>query len=184
MHHIYTTPAFVVYSSPHGESGKFLQLFTKDFGMIGAVAQGIRLNQSKLRYHLQDSDFSNVSVVRGKEVWRVTGAQELDKRKNRSVYLKTLRLLKRLLHGEEKNEELFEIIEELYRAEIKEEDNDNVECLVVLRILNNLGYISNNSEFEELLVSKVIDDQVLGLVKRHKSLLIKTINQALNESQL
>jgi recombinational DNA repair protein (RecF pathway) len=53
VHHIYTNPAFIVHSSPYGEAGKFLLLFTKDFGMIGAVAQGIRLTQSKLRYHIQ-----------------------------------------------------------------------------------------------------------------------------------
>src|SRR6185369_11774060 len=103
MYHIYTTPAFVVYSTSHGESGKFLLLFTKDFGMIGATAQGLRLNQSKLRYHLQDSNFSNISIVRGKEIWRVTGATHaLDKKVERDnlVYLKILKLLRRLVQGE------------------------------------------------------------------------------------
>ena len=110
MHHIYTTPAFVIHSSPHGESGKFLLLFTRDFGMIGATAQGIRLGTSKLRYHIQDFDFSSISIVRGKEVWRITGAHELEHTKNTIVHLKILKFLKRLLHGEEKNEKLFEII--------------------------------------------------------------------------
>src|SRR3989344_8971745 len=110
MHHIYTTQAFVIHSSPYGESCKFLLLFTKDFGMIGAVAQGIRLIKSKLRYHIQDYSFSNISIVRGKEVWRLTGAHGLEEKvQPQIIHIKILKLLKRLLHGEEKNEKLFEI---------------------------------------------------------------------------
>ena len=77
MHHIYTTEAFVIHSAPQGEAGKFLLLFTKDFGMIGVMAQGIRLIKSKLRHHVQDYSYCMVSIVRGKEVWRLTGASEI-----------------------------------------------------------------------------------------------------------
>lgn len=184
MHHIYTTPGFIIHSTPHGEAGKFLLIFTKDFGMIGATAQGIRLAQSKLRYHIQDFSFSTVSVVRGKEMWRITGAHESENRvKPARVHLKILKLLRRLLHGEEKNEKLFEIIEELYKTEIKEEDADAVECLTVLRVLNSLGYISTK-DFGEFFDTHLITSDLIAQIKIKKPTLIQVINSALNETQL
>ena len=183
-HHIYTTKALIVHSSPYGESGKFLLLFTSDFGMIGATAQGIRLAQSKLRYHIQDFSFTNVSIVRGKEVWRLTGAHEIVESVKPSIlHIKILKLLKRLLHGEEKNEKLFGIIETLYRSEIKEEDYDNTECLIVLRVLDALGYISNK-DLSIFLSDNSIDNEILSKVKENKKGIINTINDSLKESQL
>jgi recombinational DNA repair protein (RecF pathway) len=183
MHHIYTTEGFIVHSSPHGESGKFLLIFTKDFGMIGATAQGIRLDQSKLRYHVQDFDFANLSIVRGKEVWRLTGAHELEHEKITKVHIQVLKLLKRLLQGEDKNEKLFEIINELYKTKIIE-DAESVESLTVLRILHSLGYVKNNTLFIELLSSYEITPEFIDYTKQHKSLIIKEINTALKESHL
>lgn len=184
MHHIYTTPAFVIHSSPHGEAGKFLLLFTKDFGMIGATAQGIRLGTSKLRYHMQDFNFSNVSVVRGKEVWRITGAHELEHAPSTAVHLKILKLLKRLLQGEDKNEKLFEILEELYRTDVIEEDFEYVECLTVLRILNTLGYVRAINQFDQFFENNLINEEITSKVKIFKSDIVKVINQALKESHL
>jgi DNA repair protein RecO len=171
MHHIYTTPAFIVHSAPHGEAGKFLLLFTKDFGMIGAVAQGIRLSQSKLRYHVQDFSFCMVSIVRGKEVWRLTGAHEIEKEKKVGIlHIKILKLLKRLLQGEEKNENLFGIVKKLYESEII--DEEMMECVYILKILNSLGYVPDG------------DLQLIDSAKENKSKIIKVINSALKESQL
>lgn len=184
MHHIYTTPAFVIHSSPHGEAGKFLLLFTKDFGMIGATAQGIRLAQSKLRYHVQDSSFSNISIVRGKEVWRLTGAHELTHEQSTLVHLKILKLLKRLLPGEEKNEKLFEILEELYKNLVQESDFDNVECLTVLRILNTLGYIRSNEQISPFLSNNLINPEILERFSHIKAKVINIINEGLKQSQL
>lgn len=152
--------------------------------MIGATAQGIRLAQSKLRYHIQDSSFLNISVVRGKEMWRLTGAHELEHKKNTRVHLKILKLLKRLLHGEEKNDKLFEIIEELYKTDIKEEDYEIVECLTVLRILNTLGYIRNNGQISIFLGDNKINAQIIEQLKAIKSMIVNTINSALKESHL
>ena len=184
MHHIYTTSAFVIHSASHGEAGKFLLLFTRDFGMIGATAQGIRLIKSKLRYHIQDFNFSTVSIVRGKEIWRLTGAHEIAHMKNNIVHLRILKLLKRLLHGEEKNENLFEIIEELFNTEIKEKDFENVECLTVFRIMHILGYIDKKGELSSILETFVINDEMLKSIQKNKAKIVKMINKALSESQL
>lgn len=169
---------------PHGEAGKFLLLFTYDFGMIGATAQGIRLQQSKLRYHIQDGDFSNISIVRGKEVWRLTGAVEIEHEKVTVLHLKILKLLKRLLHGEDKNDKLFEIVEVLYVTTINEIDYESIECLTILRILNTLGYIKNNDELLPFLSSTDLNKDLLASFSNIKPKVINTINEALKESQL
>lgn len=185
MHHIYTTSAFIISSTPHGEAGKFLLIFTENFGMIGALAQGIRLNKSKLRYHIQDFDYTNISIVRGKEVWRLTGAHEIENKvKPNILHIKILKLLKRLLHGEEKNEKLFEIIETLYKADIKEKDYDSVECLTVLRILSTLGYIRNTEKLNIFLENNSINEDIIKNMNENKSKIIRVINVALKESQL
>jgi len=184
MHHVYTTKAFVVHSTPHGESGKFLLLFTKDFGMIGVTAQGIRLIQSKLRYHIQDSSLSMVSVVRGKEVWRLTGAYELSNNKSNILFIKILRILKRLIPGEEKNERLFNIIEELYSTPIVEADYDIVEGITILRILNVLGYIRVNDDIAKFFNDDLINDELIKEFTKIKSKAISIINEGLKQSQL
>jgi chromosome segregation protein len=74
MHPIHTTPGFIIDSRPYGEAGKLLSIFTRDFGLVTTSASGIRFEKSKLRYHSQDYSFGSFSLVRGKELWRLTSA--------------------------------------------------------------------------------------------------------------
>jgi|SRR3954470_5728167 DNA repair protein RecO len=189
-HHIYTTPGFLVHSSPHSEAGKFFLVFTRELGMLGCVAQGVRLSQSKLRYYTQDYSYSLFSLVRGKDVWRMTGAKEIEgigeiKEENKKLWVQILALLRRLLHGEEQNEKLFEIINNFYNfltQEVKEKEL--VEYLIVFRVLNSLGYISNTSVFFDLISTSEINEQVLKEMKENKDQILKEINNGLKESQL
>ncbi len=185
-----------MHSSPHGEAGKFFLVFTRDLGMIGATAQGVRLSQSKLRYYTQDFSYSLFSFVRGKEVWRMTGAQILESRKqcgiadieNMKLYVRILSLLKRLLPGEEKNERLFDVIEEFYlylcKSVVSKEEKEMVEYLTVLRILNLLGYIYNKDSFQNILSNSVLGEEIFEEVKILKESIVKEINNGLKESQL
>lgn len=189
-HHIYTTPGFIVHSAPHGEAGKFYLLFTRDLGMIGTTAQGVRLSQSKLRYHTQDYSYGLFSVVRGKEVWRMTGAKEIEgigllPVSNRKLFVRIISLLKRLLHGEEKNEKLFEIVEKLYMYLASSSDSlEYIEYITVLRILDCLGYLSHGAIFKDLISNTDITDDLLVQVENDKDIIIEEINNALKESQL
>ncbi len=192
-HHIYTTPGFIVHSSSHGEAGRFFLAFTRDLGMIGAIAQGVRLSQSKLRYYTQDFSFSLFSLVRGKEVWRMTGAKELpgasseiSDADNKKLFVRVLLLLKRLLHGEEKNDKLFEIMDSVYIFLSKDEISEKrelVEYVTVLRILHCLGYIRKTS-LDIFFESESLNDEILEKLKTQKDGVIKEINNALKESQL
>ncbi len=187
-HHIYTTPGFIVHSAPQGEAGKYFLIFTRDLGMIGATAQGVRFSKSKLRYYMQDFARSLFSVVKGKEVWRVIGAKELGegeiREENKKLYVRVLSLLKRLLPGEEKNEKLFEILEHFYEYvshnKLEKEALELLEYLVVYQILNSLGYVHAQNELE----TAEITNETLEKVKFHKETIIKEINNGLKESQL
>lgn len=162
--------------------------------MIGATAQGIRLSQSKLRYYTQDYSHSLFSLVRGKEVWRIIGASAIEPEtrtmdpNNKKLHVRILALLKRLLHGEEKNEKLFEIVENFHNhlldSALTREDGELVEYVTVLRILNQLGYVSNRESFQSLVSNVVVNEEILLEVKKRKDMIIQEINKGLKESHL
>lgn len=186
---IYSTRAFILSSAPSGETSKTYLIYTEDFGLIRARAQGVRSLASKLRYNLSDYGFVTVSLVRGKEFWRLTGAisavgiaadgvkgihPELNLARAR-----ILNLIKRLVHGEEQNSVLFSSLETLFNPEsialAFKEDILALETLTLARVLKALGYIDADT---------LLGDQSLEHIKTKKREIIGAINKALQETQL
>jgi recombinational DNA repair protein (RecF pathway) len=216
MHNIYTTSGFIIDSRAQGEAGKYLSIFTRDLGLVWAMAQGIRLEKSKLRYFTSDYSFGEFSLVRGKEVWRLTNADEIDGEKSglnltghgdradstakKDFWARIALLLRRLLHGEEPNPQLFKVIFACYNflaansaaqvADIAAHDNpispnlEAVESLTVLRIMHALGYIGDDKEIHGFLYSNDFAPGVLDLAARKKTTINQHINKALKESHL
>jgi len=191
-HHIYQTEAFVIDSRPSGEANKIVYLFTKDLGLVVAAAQGVRLLKSKLRYSLQDFSYSKVSLVRGKEMWRLTSAGLVEKllakmSPDSFAFARGLSLVKRLVQGEEKNEALFETLRHaadfLSSREIDQASPEAFEQLLVLRILHTLGYVSLHS-FTAFLDNSEWSLPLLERVESERKDIISAINKALTESQL
>jgi DNA repair protein RecO len=199
MHEIRTTLGFVIGNRNYGESDKLLFIFTEEFGLITVVAQGIRLEKSKLRNYTQDYSLSSFSLVRGKEFWRLTSAASGDSFVlNNSQTLSTASLeliarlavlLRRLLHGEEANKDIFQCIKSLFkyfesRDDIQNEEYKNLESLIVFRILHILGYVGDDDMFDKDLKSRDLNkDIVLGLTTK-RNLINQHINKALRESHL
>jgi len=203
MYVIHTTPGFVIDSRPHGEAGKLLSLFTRDYGLVFASAQGIRLEKSKLRYYTQDHSFGIFSLVRGKEYWRLTSAQSATPTEvgpqHRSprgptsigvdLIARLALLLRRLLHGEEPHPELFVIIEScanflLENMVISEEQSKTLESITVLRMLHALGYIGSDSSLNESISSSELTFQFLDSLVEKRAAINQHINKALRESHL
>lgn len=156
---VHTTEGFILSSAPIGEANRIYHIFTREFGVIIATAQGVRLNKSKLRPHLLDYGFSSVSLVKGKEFWRITSASGI-LRSNNKIYIQILAIIKRLLQGEGEHEALFDYLkEELFKENLDETN-------LMIQILAELGYIDK----------KEITD--------NKKELIALINKGLKESQL
>ncbi len=197
MHHIYNTEGFVIGGTNVGEANKLLKIFTKDFGMITGSAQGIRHLKSKLRYSLQDFSYSSVSLVKGKEMWRVVNAERKEnlfislraEKKKFEIFTRALSLLKRFLHGEEKNEAIFTIFSTgcVFLATISLdslEDLRNFEYILVLRILHHLGYLKELLELRPFSETTEWNQSLLSDVEPHRKLILQEINRSLTESQL
>jgi DNA repair protein RecO (recombination protein O) len=194
-HHIYTTDAFVLDSQLSGEADRYYTLFTKELGLIRATARGVRLQKSKLRYSLQDFSRSTISLVRGKEVWRITSARINDSlfaryREDKAVLhlvAQITTLLRRLLGGEEKNEELFTLISDgisfLEQKSYSAQELKYLEIIIVLRILNNLGYLRHVEEFK-LFLREPLTETLLISLEPLKAQALKEINMSLKETQL
>ncbi|MFA5777942.1 MAG: DNA repair protein RecO [Candidatus Paceibacterota bacterium] len=193
MHHIYHTEGIILGSKNFGETGKYYSIFTRDLGMIYASAQGVRKMSSKLRFVLQDFAYIKVDLVQGKNFWRVTSAsktnaleQLLKKTETFEVVSNIARLLKRLLAGVEKNEALFnDLINGLSILEKIEgkADLQNIEAIIVLRILNNLGYIGGNEMLQNL-VKSPFEESLIFEISKSRSQVLHQINKALKETHL
>ena len=192
-HHVYQSKVFVLGGTNIGDANKFIDLFTRDLGLIRGVARSVRAERSKLRYSLQPYTLGNVSLVRGREVWRVTGAVEdysayhkfKGEREKLALLYNVTSLLKRLLQGEEKNEYLFDtlisFVEYLEVTSLVKEDLKAIEYLTVLRILYSLGYVKNR---EGVFDVHSYDPEHIEIIKENKEILLKEINNAIKESHL
>ncbi|MFA6325360.1 MAG: DNA repair protein RecO [Candidatus Paceibacterota bacterium] len=193
MHHIYHTEGLILGSKNYGEAGRYYFIFTRDLGMIYASAQGVRKMHSKLRFVLQDFSYVKIDLVRGKDFWRLTSASKTNKLENISknpetlkVFVNIARLLKRLLAGEDPNRELFEDLLDGFSVleKCKNEDElQNIEMILVLRILNNLGYIGSHDSLRSFIKSPFNGDLVFGISKNRNKILTE-INKALKETHL
>jgi len=194
MHHIYTTEAIVIRSIPMGEANRLYFLLTRDLGFIKAAAQGVRLSKSKLKGHLQVFSLIKVSVVKGRDLWRITNAETIiqngvikDKGKL-SVLFNSSALLLRLIHGEEKNEKLFECVESAYilcrDANLSIEELKNTEILTVLRIMHFLGYIKKAEGLSSFAEGTNLTPELLTDFSSKSKLAVFEINTALKETHL
>ncbi|MFZ3011676.1 MAG: DNA repair protein RecO [Minisyncoccia bacterium] len=192
MHHIYHTEGIILGSKNYGETGKYYYIFTRDLGMIYASAQGVRKLSSKLRFVLQDFSYVKIDLVQGKDFWRVTSASKTNKLEQLSKNYETFlvvsnigKLLKRLLAGIEPNQALFsDLINGLSVLEKSGKDGlRDVEIILVLRILNNLGYIGDDKVLERLIKSP-FEENLIFEVSKSKSQVLNQINKALKETHL
>ncbi|PIR44417.1 MAG: hypothetical protein COV10_04740 [Candidatus Vogelbacteria bacterium CG10_big_fil_rev_8_21_14_0_10_51_16] len=207
MYRIYTTRGFVVSGRPYGEASATLTLLTEDLGVVRARAQAVRGLASKLRYGLQSLSRGAFSLVRGREVWRLTSVSPCDQASQnyttdfpkqrgltpfssfatRALFARVLALVERLVHGEEEDRRLFALVEECHEL-LQEEGLSSVElrCLELLitaRILDHLGYIAPAPSIPAVRALKVTK-KVLSSVGGHERDLARVIEVALQASQL
>lgn len=193
-HHIYHTRGIILGSVPIGESNRFYKIFTEELGLVGASAQSVRKEESKLRYVLQDFSLINVDLIRGKEVWRITSAGEeasYQALKGDSIRLKlfarSCALLSRLIHGEGREDELFRdllgALNFLEHTTIPTELTLSFESLAALRSLVWLGYL-DPERYERFLESGVWSLALLEDFEAIRISAIPEINEALHSSQL
>ena len=137
-----------------GERSKSVTLFTYEFGLIYTSVQSARSIGSKLRFGIEDFSLSNFTLLRGRNDWKVVGAENI---KNyfytpslgmrATIMARALRLMPILL-GEEKNIVVYELLREFLGvlSQCEEQRVEIEERHFLLKILKNLGYVKEGEE--------------------------------------
>jgi DNA repair protein RecO len=196
VYETYETEGFVLSAKNAGEGNRIFSVLTKDFGLIQAVAQSVRSETSKLRYNLQVFSKTYVSVVKGREYFRIVGARDAehffvafqnDPEKLRFVR-RLFNLLLRLVQGEGENHYLFAVLANVVRA-LSENSYESahlkqIELLTVVRILYALGYFSDKEKYAAFFENAELTPELVGLAQENERTLLFDVNQSLSESHL
>jgi len=191
-HTIYTTEAFILASRSSGEADKTYEIFTKDHGVIFAKATGIRKVGSKLRFAIQDFRYADISLVKGKNYWRLISARpvhELNSVKSlaSSSRIRSLQLVQKLAPREEEQKNLFEELVAAYTFSSsfhpKDEMMESLEALLALKVLHAFGYWGE-SEIDNTLVKSDFDETSVKKVLSSKKKIIKELNKSMRATQL
>lgn len=135
-HVIYQTEGIVLGKRDFGEAERMIYIYTEKFGMIQAMAQGVRYLKSKLRYNLDLFTFGNFSLIAGRDFWRITDAEEI---KSNKKIIRIANFLMRMIRGEEKNDFVWQKVKKIFLS-------GGDEINTVAEILHNLGYMAKVPE--------------------------------------
>lgn len=197
MHNIYITDAIVLGKRGVGEANTLVSLFTKELGLVRASARSARFEKSKLRYGLEPLTQGRFSMVRGRHEWKLTGVERLSRDyispsfTSRQRMGRLARLLLRLIHGEEPVPELYNTVAEGFEYVSRattEQDAENIECVLVLRILSHLGYLPQTPEIMPFVdtppAGRFFSLELAAEVARSRAFLIRAINESLGATGL
>ena len=190
MYQKYQTESIVLSSRERGEADRVFALYTKDFGLVWARASGVRREESKMRYALQQYAHVHIGLVRGKRGWRLAGAtaarQLSGSAAGAPTFARIAQLILRLVHGEEQNQFLFDTLA-LSHAALAESASHAVpliELAAVARVLYALGYLSSKAAGAALFAQTELSFIALDEVEAQREALLREINKAIAETQL
>ncbi len=192
-YHIYTTEAIILKRQAFGEANILLYILTEDLGLIMASARSARLSSSKLRASLQEYSHISISCVKGKNGWKITNASQKSSfffdypvYSRRTLSQITFFLMK-MITGESPHPEIFQTVSSGFEflKNLIEKDVANLETLLVLRVLWQLGYVASSSSTEMYIKNtREWNDELLQEVGGNREALVQIINKALKESHL
>lgn len=179
----YTTEGIILESYDQGEHDRAFKVFTKDFGLIMCHARSVRKLESKLRAHLLPRTVSLLTLVKGREVWRLTGAE---RRNIQTPFIDEVgELIKRFVRGEGAHKSLYKRLIGLSTL-TNEHDQDKVRLLIYYVLLVELGYadarVIGATDIKEY-AKYSIEDLYTHALLRHKEVRTHTL-LVLKEVQL
>jgi recombinational DNA repair protein (RecF pathway) len=191
MHTLHTTLAYVLDAYPHGESNYVYKLFTRNLGLLYAHAQSVRELKSKNKFALQTGHITEITLVRGREVWRITTAQhvpeQLDADEQNHMSRNVLNLIGKFLAVEDVSERVFDTMTSGIQTSrtCKQEDVMLVEAITILRIMDILGFVAR--PLEELVIAHFLgkhdfSKETIEIAREHKKTLLIRVNTALREA--
>lgn len=145
----YTTEAIVCGSFDQNTADRSFLLFTKDAGMLFAVAKSVREERSLQRPALQDFSRIRVSLIKGKTGWRVGSVEAVSNdyarattREMRGSVVTLYRLLRRFIRGEEPVGDLYGVVADSLDVLLGDLKNRRLaELKAEVEILAFLGYV-------------------------------------------
>lgn len=156
---VYQTEGIVLAKKDFGEAERLFYIFTKEFGMIKAIARGVRYIKSKLRPNLDLFFYNNFSLIITKDVWKITDASEITVIKNPEglkTFAKIAVFLTRMIKGEEKNDFIWAELKKLFLdLGASHQALPGGEISFLARLLNNLGYLPEIPSSRKSLVSAI-----------------------------
>lgn len=179
----YVTRSIILESYDQGEHDRAYKIFTREFGLLICQAKSIRKLESKLRPHVLPRTLSLVTLVKGREVWRLVGAENeaLDSKYIHEVTI----LLKRFIRGEGTHKALYDRLI-LFMNSSSSYDERSSRLLLYYILLVELGYADAKmigaKNIEEY-VSFSIDDLYTHLLLSEKNVR-HHIREVLEEIQL
>lgn len=192
-HHIYRTEAIVLAARPYKEAHILATFLTREMGIIRAVVTSGRKESSRLRYGIQPLSQIELSMVRGKLLWRVTGVQVvlqwqsiLERKTDREKMRRIGSLIEALVVEEDASVSLYTAFTEGMRC-IAEEPEETIRSLrelyMVRYFLGELGYMEKDSTSIHAITS-AIPKETIDLMMKEKATLVGKINHAIGASQL
>lgn len=200
-YHTYNTTGLVLGGTPSGESSRYIYIFTRDLGLVGVHGQNTRSVSSKLRYALDAPARSQVSLVRGKNTWRLVSATP-DKRffsvfegqpEKLALCTRVFLVLKKLLAGEESNPELFSLVNTFLDFLMSDMtdlvgesigDLKDIEAILMLRILHTLGYIPDSPLAVQFARGTEWNSEIISAMTPHRKEAVRVINESLKATDL
>lgn len=186
----YITEALVCGSRPNQTSDRSYLLFTREAGMLYASAKSVREERSTQRFALQEFSYLRATLIHGRAGWRLAGVEPLahlyavaPARAGRAFVRTILLLIRRTMHGEEPQRELFDdIVDALLHY--SESDLKSLETVLSLRILHQLGYVAPPPSLAPLITAPSARGIAPTLTPQTANLCALAIEHALKESQL
>ncbi len=185
----YTTQALVCGNFEQNTSDKSFLLFTRDIGMLFATAKSVREESSKQRCALQDFSRVRVSLVKGKQGWRIGSVEstqnDFSLAKDRDVrgsVVLLYRLLRRFIRGEEAFPDLFDFTVEALDEVLHPQTNRRLlDLYIQIRLMSMLGYVDDSaipSDLQNLSLAEVRTKDGSEFIKKLELLVAKATDSS------
>ena len=197
MHRVFVTHGLVLRKRGAGESNTVVSILTEELGLLRASARSARKEVSKLRFGLESLTLARYSFVRGRHEWKIIGVERISNAlaspsaPRRGQIGRVSRLLQRLINGEEPVGELYDTVTRglICLSEVEDtSDAEAIECILVLRILDRLGYLPFSPVHEPFLMPPgsggFLLKEGVEQAKGVRLQLIRTINESLSATGL
>jgi recombinational DNA repair protein (RecF pathway) len=183
----------VVRKAPSGDGSTRVLLYTDGAGLVWVHAQSAREERSQLRQHIQVGTRGVYSLVRGRDVWRLSGVLRTEnmhfelseKSEAQKTLQRVLLFVRQFVRGEGSDPYFFTVLWGFFDSldTYEGEALKNAEHAVILRMLAALGYVEGGDRVHRFLEASY-DNLTLEDVGKERKALLAVINEGISASGL